>query len=142
MIIGRRSFLRGLLAAPLIVRAGSLMPGRAIYMGWDLADGPDRTVLNVITNPEIDPAVLAAIIARLSKANLLAIVERVKARADMEFFDGQRWVQGALTRVAESGIRASLGGFPKPLNGRDGAMSGAPGPTGQGPIPRLRGPGT
>jgi len=51
--MNRRGFLTGLgaalVAAPAIVRAGSLMPVKTmiepVYFGWDLASGPDYTAM-------------------------------------------------------------------------------------------------
>lgn len=49
MIITRRSFLRGLLAAPIIVAAPSLMKVRAlprqVYLGFDVGMIPPRTLV-------------------------------------------------------------------------------------------------
>jgi hypothetical protein len=49
-MLSRRSFLTGLIAAPVIVRATSIMPVRkVVWTGIDLASGPDITAIEVRT---------------------------------------------------------------------------------------------
>jgi hypothetical protein len=50
LMLSRRSFLTGLIAAPVIVRATSIMPVRkVVWTGIDLASGPDITAIEVRT---------------------------------------------------------------------------------------------